>query len=86
MKYTKTENVISESYANIELLVTYDFELVKQYEDFHGTQDTSYYEIEITNIELVIANKSVSINGEVNLLPYITSKQETEIKSELQIN
>ena len=86
MKYTKTQNVILESYANIELLVTFDYELVTQQEDFHGTQDTSYYEIELTDIELIIANQSVTINGKVNLLPFLTGKQETEIKSQLEIH
>lgn len=86
MKETKTQNVILESCANIELLVTFDYELVVQQEDFHGTQDTSYYDIELTYVELVIANQSLSIGGKVNLLPYLTGKQEDEIRSQLEIH
>lgn len=86
MKYTKTENVILDSYADIELLVTFEYEYVKQEEDFHGTQDTSFYDIKITFIELVIAGNPLQIGNKTNLIPYLNGKQMTEIESQLQIH
>lgn len=85
-KETRTENVILDSYADIELLVTFEYLYVKQEEDFHGIQDTSFYDIKITFIELVIAGNPLQIGNKTNLIPYLSGKQMTEIESQLQIH
>jgi hypothetical protein len=86
MTHTNTENVILDSYAKIELLVTYDYEQVTQIEDFHGRQELVHYDIDINNVELVIAGQVVNVGGKSNLFPYLTGKQLNEIQSELQIH
>jgi hypothetical protein len=85
MKKTQTENVILESYQDIELLVTYEYETTTQVEDFHGKQELSYTSVEITYVELVIAGEQVKFNAKGNILPHLTKKQIETLESELQI-
>ena len=78
---SNTENVILDSFAKVELLVSYNYEEVIQYEECHGVHDTSYIDIDITYVELVIAGKGIGIN----LIQHLDSKQIQELQSNLQI-
>jgi hypothetical protein len=84
-KQTKTENVILESFGNIQLEVTYIFEEVKSTEECHGIHDTSYTNVDINYVEMLIAGESVKINNRTNLLHFLTPKQINEIESMLQV-
>ena len=84
-KQTKTENVILESFGNIQLEVTYVFEEVKSTEECHGVHDTSYTDININYVELIIAGEGIKVNHRSNLLPSLTPKQINEIESMLQV-
>lgn len=84
-KQTRTENVILESLSNIELLVTYSYEYVLGTEECHGYHNTSYTDIDIEYVELVIAGESVTIKGTNNLVMSLTPKQRSEIESSLQV-
>jgi len=84
-KQIKTENVILESYGNIELLVTYTYEEVRQVEEGHGYHTMTYTDVDITYVELVIAGESLRVNGESNLTNSLTPKQRSEIESQLHI-
>lgn len=85
MKETRTENVILESYAGIELLVTYDYEESSQVEDFHGMQELTYSSATITYVELVIGGDSIAIDTKCNLLPYLTKSQIKSLESQLEV-
>jgi hypothetical protein len=84
-KQTKTENVILESFGNIQLEVTYVFEEVKSTEECHGVHDTSYTNLDISYVELLIAGEVVKVNQTSNLLSSLTPKQINEIESMLQV-
>jgi hypothetical protein len=84
-KQTQTENVILETLGNIELQVTYTYEDVRSTEECHGTHDTSYTDVSINYVELLIAGEGVKVNHRSNLLPSLTSKQINEIESMLQV-
>ena len=84
-KQTKTENVILESFGNIQLEVTYIFEEVKSTEECHGIHDTSYTNVDITYVELLIAGETVKFNQKSNLISSLTPKQINEIESMLQV-
>jgi len=84
-KQTKTENVILESFGNIQLEVTYIFEEVKSTEECHGMHDTSYTDVSINYVELLIAGESVKVNLRSNLLPLLSPKQISEIEGMLQV-
>lgn len=85
-KETRTENVILESYGDIELLVTYTYEHIKSQEECHGIHDTSYLDIDISHVELIIAGESVKVNGKSNILMSLTPRQRNEIESQLQVH
>jgi len=85
-KQTQTENVILETLGNIELQVTYTYEDVRSMEECHGTHDTSYTDINITYVELLIAGEGVKVNHRSNLLPSLTPKQVYEIEGMLQVH
>ena len=70
---TNTETIIDE--YGIELLVTYRYEKVTQIEECHGYHDLSYNDITLKNVEIVIAGQSI------DLLPMMSTRQETEIKN-----
>ena len=84
-KQSRTENVILESYGNLELQVTYNSEYIRSSEECHGMHDTSYTDVDINYVELVIAGESLKVNGRTNLLHFLTPKQRSEIESMLQI-
>lgn len=84
-KKTQTENVILETIGNIELQVTYTYEDVRSTEECHGTHDTSYTDVSINYVELLIAGESVKVNNRTNLLHSLSSKQVNEIEGMLQI-
>jgi len=85
-KQTQTENVILETLGNIELQVTYTYEDVRSTEECHGTHDTSYTDVSITFVELLIAGEGVKVNHRSNLLPSLTPKQVYEIEGMLQVH
>ena len=82
-KKINTERIINE--GGIELLVTYEFTEHSDAIEFHGTQEIRNFDVEIINIEMVIANESVRINGEWDMSKGMSSKQLDEIKSNLEI-
>jgi hypothetical protein len=84
-KKTQTENVILETIGNIELQVTYTYEDVKSTEECHGMHDTSYTDVSIKYVELLIAGESVKVNLRSNLLPLLSPKQISEIEGMLQV-
>lgn len=84
-KQTQTENVILETIGNIELQVTYTYEDVRSTEECHGMHDTSYTDISINYVELLIAGESVKVNHRSNLLPLLSPKQISEIEGMLQV-
>ena len=83
-KQPQTENVILET-LGIELQVTYTYEDVRSMEECHGTHDTSYTDVSINYVELLIAGEGVKVNYRSNLLPSLTPKQVNEIEGMLQI-
>jgi hypothetical protein len=84
-KKTQTENVILETIGNIELQVTYTYEDVRSTEECHGMHDTSYTDVSIKYVELLIAGESVKVNLRSNLLPLLSPKQISEIEGMLQV-
>jgi hypothetical protein len=84
-KQTQTENVILETIGNIELQVTYTYEDVRSTEECHGMHDTSYTDVSIKYVELLIAGESVKVNLRSNLLPLLSPKQISEIEGMLQV-
>jgi hypothetical protein len=84
-KRTQTENVILETLGNIELQVTYTYEDVRSTEECHGMHDTSYTDVSIKYVELLIAGESVKVNLRSNLLPLLSPKQISEIEGMLQV-
>lgn len=84
-KQTQTENVILETIGNIELQVTYTYEDVRSTEECHGMHDTSYTDVSINYVELLIAEESVKVNHRSNLLPLLSPKQISEIEGMLQV-
>jgi len=85
-KQTQTENVILETLGNIELQVTYTYEDVRSTEECHGMHDTSYTDVSINYVELLIAGEGVKVNHRSNLLPSLTPKQVSEIEGMLQVH
>jgi hypothetical protein len=85
-KQTQTENVILETLGNIELQVTYTYEDVRSTEECHGMHDTSYTDVSINYVELLIAGEGVKFNHRSNLLPLLTPKQVYEIEGMLQVH
>jgi len=85
-KQTQTENVILETLGNIELQVTYTYEDVRSTEECHGMHDTSYTDVSINYVELLIAGEGVKVNHRSNLLPSLTPKQVYEIEGMLQVH
>jgi len=83
-KQTQTENVILES-LGIELQVTYTYEDIRSTEECHGMHDTSYTDVSINYVELLIAGESVKVNHRSNLLPLLSPKQISEIEGMLQV-
>ena len=84
-KQTQTENVILETVGNIELQVTYTYEDVRSTEECHGMHDTSYTDVSINYVELLIAGESVKVNLRSNLFPLLSPKQISEIEGMLQV-
>ena len=84
-KQTQTENVILETLGNIELQVTYTYEDIRSTEECHGIHDTSYTNVSINYVELLIAGESVKVNNRTNLLHSLSPKQISEIEGMLQI-
>ena len=84
-KQSQTENVILETLGNIELQVTYTYEDVRSTEECHGMHDTSYTDVSINYVELLIAGEGVKVNNRTNLLHSLSSKQISEIEGMLQI-
>lgn len=82
---SQTENVILETLGNIELQVTYTYEDIRSTEECHGMHDTSYTDVSINYVELLIAGESVKVNNRTNLLHSLSPKQISEIEGMLQI-
>jgi hypothetical protein len=80
-----TENIILESYDEVELLVTYSYEEVRQIEEGHGFHDLSYTDVNVTFVELVIGGESVKMEGKANLLPHLNPRQLSKIIGQLSI-
>jgi hypothetical protein len=81
---TYTQTVISE--GNIEMLVTFDYYWNDQVEEGHGVHDLSGWSVHINYIELVIAGKTVSFNGDGNILKYLDLPQYLTILEQINID
>lgn len=77
MKQKESELIVDEN--GIEVLVTYTTENITQIEECHGIHDLGYIDIELTNVEVIIAGRGIDI------LHLMNDKQISVIKDNLSI-